>query len=618
MTVVAERPRTTEAPLAPVAAPPRHRVSPERVAAGLTLVALLVASVVALRSVGIDPARMLQSWSNAERFVGRVGAVEFPPAGELLQLTALTLGLVICGTLLAAVLSVPVAVLAASNTTPGAGWRAAARFVTVLARAVPDVVLAMVFVLLFSLGTLPGILAIGLHSVGMISKLFADAIEQIDEGPRTAVRAAGGTRVQQFAAGVLPQVLPSWVATVLHRNDINLRGSVVLGYVGVVGLGREMSFAFKSLDYGLGLGYAVVIFVLCVVMEIVSSSVRAAMLGVAPTGRGLGDRVVRRATRRRAAGSKAADVPETAGRAPAGATGAQDATRASSPPAPAASAPSAPAASRTAPASAPVTVDAMLRRPWDRARVRNTTWGALAAAVVVASVVVCDVAWADLVSVWSRVPAVAVQFWPPSFGSYETSTMVAAMGETVAIALAATLLTLVASVVVGSLAARNVAPSRGVRSGMRLLLVGIRGVPEVILAIVLIVVTGLGTQAGTLALALGGVGLLGKLLADSFEEVSPGPERALAATGATRLQVYAGATLPQGTRALVGHAFYMLDTNIRAATLLGIVGAGGVGYYLLNASQGSNYGAVTAIVLMILVTVLAVEGLAMWMRKVLR
>jgi phosphonate transport system permease protein len=601
VSVVTERPRTTEAPVAPVAAPPRRRVSPERVAAGLTLVALLVVSVLALRSVGIDPARMLQSRENAERFFGRVGAIEFPPLGELLSLTALTLGLVICGTLLAAVLSVPVAVLAASNTTPGPVWRAGARFVTVLARAVPDVVLAMVFVLLFTLGALPGILAIGLHSVGMISKLFADAIEQIDEGPRTAVRAAGGTRLQQFTAGVLPQVLPSWVATVLHRNDINLRGSVILGYVGVVGLGMEMSFAFKSLDYGLGLGYALVIFVLCVVMEIVSSSVRAVMLGVAPTGRGLGDRVVRRATRRRGSAASAPDVPGVVGRASATATSADDPTRAS-----------------RAPAPAPATVASILRRPWDRARVRDTAWGAAAVAVVVASIVVCDIAWSDLVTVWSGVPAIAVQFWPPSFGSYEASTMFAAMGETVAIALAATLLTLVASVVIGSLAARNVAPTRGARSGMRLLLVGIRGVPEVILAIVLIVVTGLGTQAGTLALALGGVGLLGKLIADSFEEVSSGPERALAATGATRLQVYAGATLPQGVRALVGHTFYMLDTNIRAATLLGIVGAGGVGYYLLNASQGSNYGAVTAIVLMILVTVLVVEGLAMWMRKVLR
>ena len=69
---------------------------------------------------------------------------------------------------------------------------------------------------------------------------------------------------------------------------------------------------------------------------------------------------------------------------------------------------------------------------------------------------------------------------------------------------------------------------------------------------------------------------------------------------------------------MIGHTFYMIDCNIRSATLLGIVGAGGVGYYLLNASQGSHYAVVTAIVLMILVTVLLVEGLAIWVRRVFR
>jgi phosphonate transport system permease protein len=561
----------------PVGRAPHRAVSPERIAAVLTLLALLAASIVALNSIGIDPARMAQSWSNAERFFGRVGAISFPDPGELLYLTGLTLGLVICGTLLAAVISAPIAYLAASNTTPGTGWRAFARFFGVLTRAIPDVVFAMVFVLVFSLGTLPGILAIGIHSIGMISKMFADAIEQIDEGPRLAIRAAGGSRMQEFTAGVLPQVMPSWVATVLHRNDINLRGSVILGYVGVVGLGMQMSFAFKSLDYGLGLGYAVVIFVLCVVMEIVSSAVRAAMLGIAPTGRGLGDRVLRGIRR-----GHDTSRPGTSDGALVG------------------------------------TPDDALRRPWTATRVRNTTWGWLAVAVVVGSLLICDIQWRDLLTVWAKVPAVAVQFWPPSFGSYELSTMTDAMVETIAIALAATLLTLVVSIVVGSLAARNVAPSRGVRGGMRFLLVAVRGIPEIILAIVLIVISGLGTQAGTIALAIGGVGLLGKLIADSFEEVKAGPERALAAAGASRLQVYAGATVPQGVRALIGHTFYMLDTNIRAATLLGIVGAGGVGYYLLNASQGSNYGVVTAIVLMILVTVLIVEGIAIWMRRVFR
>lgn len=556
---------------------PKRRRSPERIAASLTLVAIVVAAVVALIDSGISIPSMIESWGNAERFFARVGPISFPEPAQLLYLTGLTVGLVLCGTLLAAAISVPVAYLAASNTTPGAGWQAFGRFVTVLTRAIPDVVLAMVFVLMFSLGSLPGILAIGIHSIGMISKLFADAIEQIDEGPRLAIRAAGGSKWQEFTSGILPQVLPSWVATVLHRNDINLRGSVVLGYVGVVGLGMEMSFAFKSLNYSLGLGIALVMFALCIVMEVVSSVVRSAMLGTAPTGRGLGDRIVRRvrSVGRAASAGERVETPATS-------------------------------------------IEAALRRPWDAVRIRNAVWGWVALAVVVGSVLICNIQWADLITFWAKVPAIAVRFWPPDFGNYDAATMFGAMGQTIGIALAATLLAIIVSVFVGSLAARNVAPNGATRTSMRLLLVVIRGIPEVILAIVLIVITGLGAQAGTLALAFGGIGLAGKLIADSFEEVKSGPERALRATGASRSQVYASATLPQGMRALLGHSFYLLDTNIRAATILGIVGGGGIGYYLLNAGQGSNYQVVTSIVLMILVTVLVVEGIAMWMRRVFR
>lgn len=555
---------------------PRHRRSPERFAATLTLVAIAATAVVSLVDVDISIPGMVDSLSNAERFFARIGGISLPEPGELAALIVLTLGLVLTGTLLAAALSVPVAYLAAANTTPGRGWLAAARFVGVFTRALPDVVLAMVFVLIFSLGALPGILAIGIHSIGMISKMFADAIEQIDEGPRLAVRASGGSKLQEFTAGILPQVLPSWVATVLHRNDINLRGSVILGYVGVAGLGLEMSYAFKSLNYGLGLGIAVVIFLLCVVMEIISSLVRAAMLGDAHAGGGLFDTMIRRLRPDR----RTTDAVTS----PVG---------------------------FASPSSA-------LRRPWTRSRVRGAVAGWVAAAVIVLGVVVSDITWTDFVTFWPRLPEVLASFWPPSFGVYGAERMFAAMLETITIALAATILTVAASIVIGSLAARNVAPNPAARTGFRMLLVGIRGIPELILAIVLIVITGLGNQAGVIALAFGGIGLLGKLIADSLEEVPRGPERALAAAGAGRLQVYAGATVPHGARAMIGHSFYMLDTNIRAATLLGIVGGGGVGYYLLNAGQGSNYPMVTAIVLMILTTVLLVEGLAMWMRRVFR
>ena len=555
---------------------PRRPISPERIAASLTLLALLVIDILAVSEIGISIPAMVQSWGNAENFMARVGGLSFPEPGDLAWLIALTVGLVLVGTLLAAVLSVPIAYLAASNTTPGNGWRAAARFIGVLTRALPDVVLAMAFVLMFSLGTLPGILAIGIHSIGMISKMFADAIEQIDEGPRLAIRAAGGSKMQEFTSGILPQVLPSWVATVLHRNDINLRGSVVLGYVGVAGLGLEMSYAFKSLNYGKGLGIALVIFILCVAMEIVSSMVRGAMLGQQKHTRSWIDRLLHPRLRSHAA------------------------------------------AASTAPAGWAASPQSAVRRPWTAQRVRHTIAGVIAVLVVIGSVVVSQINWMDFFTFWGRLPEVAAKFWPPSFGSYDATAMFEAMRDTVAIALAATVLTLVPSLVLGSLAASNVAPSSGARGVARFLLVGIRGIPELILAIVLVVITGLGPQAGVIALAIGGIGLLGKLIADSFEEVDRGPERALRAVGATRLQTYTSATVPQGMQALIGHSFYMLDTNIRAATILGIVGGGGVGYYLLNASQGSRYETVTAIVLMILATVLVVEGLAMWMRKVFR
>lgn len=564
--------RTADAAAAPTEAPApaqiaHPRTDRRRTAAWALLGLLGVASVLAIVRVDISITAMVHSWSNAVRFAHRVGTITFPPAGELAQLVALTLGLVICGTVLAAVLSVPVAYLAAANTTPGPAWRALGRFLGVLARAVPDVVLAMAAVLMFSIGALPGIVAIGLHSVGMISKLFADAIEQIDEGPRLALRAAGATRRQEFVSAVLPQVLPSWVATMLHRNDINLRGSVILGYVGVVGLGLEMKNAFSALNYSRGLGIAIVMFALCVAMEIVSSTVRKAMLGQGtPSRRGSGR------------------------------------SRASS----------------RAPRPSPRTPTAALTRPWDRRRARNVLAGWLTVAIMVASVAVCELPWRELTGFWQFLPGVAAKFWPPSFGSYPAPLMLGAMVETIAIALAATGLTFAVSVGLGALAARNVAPSGLVRGAARFLLVLIRGIPELILAIVLIIVTGLGAQAGTIALAFCGIGLLGKLIADSFEEVNPGPERAATTTGATRVQVFVAATLPQGAPALIGHTFYLLDTNIRAATILGIVGGGGIGYYLLNAGQGSKYDQVTAIVAMILVTVLSVEGLSMFVRRALR
>ena len=369
---------------------------------------------------------------------------------------------------------------------------------------------------------------------------------------------------------------PSWIAIALHRFDINLRGSAILGYAGVGGLGYAMKIAFGQFPtgYGRGLGIAIVIFALCVVLEVVSSMIRRTLLGVEPSGRGLGDRIVRRGD------------PEP--------TGSDQGRR-----------------------QRGVTVASMSRRPWTPRRVRNTVWTLVALALVVSSWWMAGVDFDDIA--WNQVVPTLQSFWPPSLGSHTFGEFGQALLVTVQVAFAAALLSLVLSVVIGSLAARNVAPTGAVRSVFRVVLVVFRGVPELVLAIFLIMVTGLGNQAGVVALAFGGIGLLGKLVADSFEEVPSGPEQALTAAGATRGQRYLAATLPQGLPSLVGNSLYLVDTNIRAATLLGIVGGGGVGYYLTNASTVLTlHGQVTTLVAMVLVAVLAVEGLAAWMRRVYR
>lgn len=337
----------------------------------------------------------------------------------------------------------------------------------------------------------------------------------------------------------------------------------------------KVAFSQFPTGYGRGLGIAAVIFVLCVALEIVSSTIRRNLLGVDPVGTGLGDRVVRAATQGRPAP-----------------------TRASSP-------------------IASVTVENMLKRPWTRRRARNLVWGLVVLAVVVASYWMADVDFSQVQ--WNYVLPTLGSFWPPNFGTHSFGEFGQALLVTIEVAVGAAVLSLVLSLVFGSLAARNVAPNGRVRTVFRVILVIFRGVPELVLAIFLIMVTGLGNQAGVVALAFGGVGLLGKLIADSFEELPPGPERALTAAGASRAQRYLAATWPQGLPSLIGNSLYLVDTNIRAATILGIVGGSGIGFFLTNASTVLTlHGQVTTLVFMVFVTVLVVEGIATWMRRVFR
>ncbi|MEU4657533.1 phosphonate ABC transporter, permease protein PhnE [Streptomyces sp. NPDC023723] len=234
---------------------------------------------------------------------------------------------------------------------------------------------------------------------------------------------------------------------------------------------------------------------------------------------------------------------------------------------------------------------------------------------MIASAARSDVSWQALSRGAEPLFPTFGDFLPPGTGGIG-DTLLEDLWVTIQISLAGTMIGLVPAVVLGVLAAGNVVRAPRVARFFRTVILLIRGIPELILAIVFVVVTGLGPVAGALALGIGSIGLLGKLVADSLEEVEPGPARALLATGARRPQIFFGAILPRAWPAIVAHLLYQLDVNFRSATLLGIVGAGGLGYDLLNAARVLEFGVVTTVVLMVLAVVLLVEGLAVWLRKV--
>lgn len=151
------------------------------------------------------------------------------------------------GTLIGAVLSLPLGFLAATNVS-NRGVSAALRLFLDAIRAFPEIVLAIViFVPIAGLGPYAGALAIGIHSVGTLGKLTAEAIESIDRGPLEAVRAAGGSGLQLQRWAVLPQALPEVLAFWLYRFEVNVRAAAVLGVVGAGGIGALLQ---QTITYG--------------------------------------------------------------------------------------------------------------------------------------------------------------------------------------------------------------------------------------------------------------------------------------------------------------------------------------------------------------------------------
>lgn len=185
-----------------------------------------------------------------------------------------TLAIALIGTTIGALAAVPVAFLAARNVVVYRAAAAVGRQVSNAIRAFPELVLGVFFVASYGPGAAAGALAIGVHSIGMLARLYADVIENVDPGPAEALFAAGATKLQVFRFAVLPQVLPEFVATALYRFEINLRSANVLGLVGAGGIGVLLQQALTLRRWSVVGACLVVIIAVVTLVDVASARLR--------------------------------------------------------------------------------------------------------------------------------------------------------------------------------------------------------------------------------------------------------------------------------------------------------------------------------------------------------
>jgi phosphonate transport system permease protein len=344
--------------------------------------------------------------------------------------------------------------------------------------------------------------------------------------------------------------------------DINLRSSTVLGLVGAGGVGLLLKETLGQLAYSEALGVVTVIFIFILAMEGLAAAVRSSVLKL-ETDEGRSSTIIKED---KSASSKV---------------------------------------SKPNPKILP---------PWTRQRVSIFGYSLLFLSLVVIGFLSVNVDFFELLFSFFDIFTFTFRMIPPDFVTAWPQ-IVSGMTETLAIAAVATVLGSLISIPLGFLAAQNVTVNKLVYGISRVVLVIIRGIPELILAIIFVAAIGLGPVAGIFALSIGTAGFLAKLVADSIEEIDPAPREAVRATGATRMQELFVSVIPQVMPALVGQLLYTFDINIRSSAILGIVGGGGIGFLLFNSMKVLAFDTAAAIVISIFVVVYLIELLAGYVRR---
>lgn len=179
------------------------------------------------------------------------------------------------GTFISILISLPLGILASKNYTPNRFVYNVIRMQLSLHRALPEIIVALFLVLMYGFGPIPGVLALAIHTSGVLAKFFADEIENSDPGPQGALRSTGASRIKVLRIAVFPQVFPAFVAYVQYIFERNIRTATVLGIVGAGGIGMELKGRWDLFDYSHVSTVLLMIFLTVIALEGISQKIRS-------------------------------------------------------------------------------------------------------------------------------------------------------------------------------------------------------------------------------------------------------------------------------------------------------------------------------------------------------
>ena len=238
---------------------------------------LIGALAASWKSADMRPLDLFSDSSNMATYASDFFPPDFHEWEAYISEMMVTIAIALWGTALAVVCAVPFGLLSSTNIAPV--WiRQPVRRLMDASRAINEMVFAMLFIVAVGLGPFSGVLALWVHTTGVLAKLFSEAVEAIDPRPIEGIRATGANVLEEIIYGVIPQVMPLWVSFALYRFESNVRSASVVGMVGAGGIGVILFEVIRSFEYAQTAAVMLIIIVFVTLLDLVSARIRSALI----------------------------------------------------------------------------------------------------------------------------------------------------------------------------------------------------------------------------------------------------------------------------------------------------------------------------------------------------